>query len=229
MQNDGADRTAYGRFRDGSRDRLALGLLVSVALHLAIFQLVPALDAGSGLGTAGTDLVAMDLPPEVRVPPPPEQVARPAVPVVPTTEVSEDVTIAPTTFDANPVEKLPAPPKASAASSKDRPVFIPRDVEPRLANKGEFLDLLMKSYPKTLKEAGIGGRVILWLFVDAGGEVERSLVKESSGYETLDETAETVSRFMQFEPALNRDKPIGVWVAQSVTFEVKGARAAIAR
>lgn len=229
MKDDRAHRTAYDRFRSGSSDRLALGLLVSVAVHLAVFQLVPALDAGPDLGTAGTDLVAMDLPPEVRVPPPPEEVARPAVPVVPTTEVSEEVTIAPTTFDANPAEKLPAPPKASATSPKDRPVFIPRDIEPRLANKDEFLDLLMKSYPEPLKDAGIGGRVILWLFVDVEGEVQRSLVKQSSGYDALDETAETISRFMRFEPALNRDKPIGVWVAQSVTFEVKGARAALAR
>lgn len=229
MDDDQIHASAYDRFREGSGTRLAVGLLASVALHVGVFELMPALSAGPNLGAEGSDLVAMELPPEVKVPPPPEQVARPAVPVVPSTEVSEDVTMAPTTFEANPVEKLPPPPKTSAASDDERPVFIPRDVEPRLANRDRFLKLLMRNYPQPLRDAGIGGRVILWVFVDDEGKVTRSLVNASSGYESLDQAARTVSKQMVFEPAMNRDRPIGVWVAQSIQFEVKQVRAAIAR
>ena len=229
MTDDRMHASAYARFREGAGTRMAVALLASVALHLGFFQLMPALSAGPILGVDGSDLVAMELPPEVKVPPPPEQVARPAVPVVPSTEVSEDVTMAPTTFEANPVEKLPPPPKTSATSADERPVFIPRDVEPRLANRDRFLKLLMRSYPQPLRDAGIGGRVILWVFVDEEGRVSRSLVKASSGYESLDQAARTVSKQMVFEPAMNRDRPIGVWVAQSIQFEVKQVRAAIAR
>lgn len=222
MHDTATDPTAYDRFRDGSRSRASLALLASVVLHFALFQFLPPLQAGPDLAGGDADMVAMDLPPEVKVPPPPEEVARPAVPVVASADVSEDVTIAPTTFEANPVEALPPPPRTSAASPDETPVFIPRDVEPRLSNRDRFLQLLMKSYPRPLREAGLGGSVILWLFVDDRGAVTRSLVKESSGYEALDEAAETVAQFMEFEPAINRDRPIGVWVAQRIMFQVQG-------
>lgn len=208
----GRNADAYGR-------RLAIGLLLSVGFHVALFQALPAFRA-SAPAVEGREMAAVELPPEVRVPPPPERVARPAVPLVAETEVDEEVTIAPTTFEANPVEQLPPPPKAAGVRPEDRPVFIPRDVEPELLNRDEIATLLRRHYPPALRDAGVGGTVVLWVFVDAEGAVARTVVKEPSPYRAFDEASFDVAQQMRFRPALNRDRPIGVWVSQRIAFSV---------
>lgn len=213
--------TAADRFREGDSGRLAVGVLVAVALHFALLKAAPAFRVGGMEGGAGS-MEAVELPPSVEVPPPPEQVARPATPTVAETDVSEEVTIAPTTFEANPSERLPPPPEAGAAGEEDRPTFIPRDVDPRLQNPGEVQEMLERHYPPPLRDAGIGGRVVLWVYVDEEGRVTRTQVQASSGYRAFDRAAVKVARQMEFRPAINRDRPIAVWVAQPVRFEVAG-------
>lgn len=216
----GTDDRPTDPLKQGYRARVAVGILLSVAIHVAAVELAPAFQvAGPAYESRG--LEALELPPEVDVPPPPEQIARPATPQVAEANVSEEVTIAPTTFEANPAERLPPPPKARSAEPSDRPSFIPRDVDPRLKNGGEIQQLLRELYPPQLKSARIGGSVVLWLFVDARGAVERTVVQRSSGYLAFDETAARVARNMEFAPAINRDRPIGVWIAQPINFEVK--------
>jgi TonB family protein len=132
--------------------------------------------------------------------------------------VSEDITIAPTTFETNPVENLPPPP--SGTSPADRPSFIPYDTAPVLLNGGHVQQLLQRYYPRTLKDAGIGGRIELWLYVSEGGAVANFEVKTSSGNALLDDAAGQVVSEMKFSPAKNRDKVTAVWVSQWVTFQV---------
>lgn len=212
------EETSDARFKGTHRTVLAVGLLVSVALHAAFFLLAPQFQA-QDLQAASASLEGVELPPQVEIPPPPEQIARPATPTVSEAEVSEDVTITRTTFEANPVERLPPPPKAGASKS-ERPTFIPRDVEPRLKNRAQVHKLLRRFYPEPLREANIGGTVNVWVFVDTSGKVEKALVKQASGYEALDAAALKVARRMEFTPALNRDEPIGVWVSQQIRFRV---------
>jgi protein TonB len=164
------------------------------------------------------ELSAIELPPEVKIPPPPEQIARPATPRVAAADVSEDITIAPTTFEDNPVENLPPPP--AGADPEATPSYIARDVEPRLKNARDIRRLLERLYPPMLKEAGIGGRVLLWVFVDEQGKAVRSQINTSSGYPALDNTAAQIVEEMEFSPAMNRDKPVGVWIAQPIDFSV---------
>ena len=221
MKPESTRETAHRSFQRSHRSILAVGFLVSVALHLALFLALPQFRARS-LQASGGEITAVELPPEVHIPPPPERIARPATPTVAEAEVSEEITIAPTTFEANPVEQLPPPPKAGASRASDRPVFIPHDVEPRLENRAEFQKLLQRFYPPALREAGIGGTVTVWVYVSTSGEVERAVVKEGSGYEVLDAAALKVARRMLFEPALNRSEPIGVWAAQRIRFRVVG-------
>ena len=204
---------------DAYRRTLAVGILLSVLAHVLFFQGAPTFYA-SAPEAVGGDLEAVELPPEVRVPPPPSQIARPATPKVASTTVDEEVTIAPTTFAANPVEQLPPPPKAGTTRPEDRPVFIPRDVEPVLTNRDEIAAYLRRVYPKPLRDAGIGGVVVLWVFVDAEGDVSRAVVKEPSRYEAFDRAAFEVAERMAFRPAINRDRPIGVWVSQRFHFSV---------
>lgn len=215
MSSADRDRRTYRRV-------LAAGLMISVAVHALFFELAPSFRLQPMDGIGSSEMVSLELPPEVEVPPPPAAVARPAMPrVSDAPDLSEDVTIAPTTFEANPVDRLPPPPTPSVESdAAERPRFIPYDTPPRLLNTREVERLLMRTYPPTLREAAVGGVVLLWIYVDAGGRVERSLVKESSGYAELDRAAERVAESMRFSPALNRDAATAVWVQQRVVFEV---------
>lgn len=209
-------QSANDRFKAGSRSRLALGLIVAVTAHVGLFEFFPRMHAADLL-TADALLVAIELPPEVVIPPPPEQIVRPATPKVAAVEIAENITIAPTTFDSNPVKNLPPPPKTNAPAG--RPTFIPYTVAPKLQNQQEMLAVLERVYPARLREARIGGRVLLWLYIDASGRVQRTVLGESSGSETLDEAAQEVAARMVFSPALNRDQKTAVWLAQSVVFE----------
>lgn len=210
--------TANERFKRGYSTWTWIGVLAATFLHFALFNWFPQLQAAD-MGTVTDEIVSIDLPPEVKIPPPPEQIARPATPrVSANVNMDEDVTIAPTTFEDNPVENLPPPPEG--ARPQDVPSYIPRDVEPRLRNGPEIQRLLERLYPTMLREAGIGGEVTLWVFVDEGGRAERSQVQKSSGYPAFDNAAQQIVEQMRFSPAMNRDKPVGVWVAQRIDFKV---------
>ncbi|WP_419161197.1 energy transducer TonB [Candidatus Palauibacter sp.] len=217
MEDTSIRLTANDQFKRASTNWTQIGLLAAVTLHFGLFVLVRPFEAAD-MGVVVDELEAVSFPPEVKIPPPPEQIARPATPRVAQVEMSEDITIAPTTFEAVSTENLPPPPAGS--SPADRPSFIPFDTNPVLLNGGEVQALLERAYPRTLKDAGIGGRVELWLYVTEQGTVENFEVKTSSGNPLLDEAAGEVVQVMRFTPAKNRDRVTAVWVSQFVTFEV---------
>lgn len=210
------DETANDRFKRRASTWLSAGISVAVLVHFAIFALFPRLDATPPAMAAET-LAAVDLPPEVEIPPPPERIARPATPRVASVELEEDITIAPTTFEANPADRL-GPPPAVGSTADDRPEFIPYDVAPKLRNRPEVLTLLERRYPRSLKDAGIGGTVLLWLYVDERGRVQETRVAETSGYAALDRAAQEVATEMEFTPAQNRDRVTPVWLSQPIDF-----------
>lgn len=212
--------SANERFKHGFTDLLLVALVASAGLHYLMFALFPSLTAAD-LGEVGEEITAVELPPEVRIPPPPERIARPAMPrVSAAADLDEDITIAPTTFESNPVENLPPPPTDRPVDVRERPVYIARDVEPRLRNGPQVRQLLAKLYPPMLKEAGIGGRVVLWVFVETDGSAGVCQVHETSGYPALDRAATEVAERMVFDPARSRDRPVAVWIAQPIDFTV---------
>jgi TonB family protein len=215
-------RSANDRFKDRSSAVVAGALMLAVVAHAAAFELFPTLSAAD-LSTTRSDISVIDLPPETRIPPPPERIARPATPRVGSVEVDEDLTIAPTTFESNPASEL-GPPPPTAPEASDRPTFIPYDVAPRLLNKDEVIAALGQNYPRALQNTGIAGRVVVWVFIDQQGVVVRSHVQTSSGYPALDAAAQRVAAVMRFSPARNRDLPTAVWISQPINFEIVNGR-----
>jgi len=210
--------TANEAFKQSYRNWVSLGAILAVALHFAVFTLFPSLVVVDLRGNTRS-IQLVELPPVVQVPPAAEQVSRPATPKVAAMAIDEDVTIAPTTFESNPVENLPPPPTQTADPAA-RPAFIPYDVAPKLKNPAEIRKMLRRNYPLRLKEARIEGTVVLWIYVDQKGEVINSFVKKSSGYEAMDRVAQHCVGAMKFTPAKNRDKRTSVWVAQAITFTI---------
>ncbi len=196
-------------------------MIVAVAAHFSIFQFWPDMTAEDVSFTAD-ELEAVEIPPEVEIPPPPEAIQRPATPVISEANIDEDITIAPTTFEDNPIDDLPPPPTASAASDvSGAPSFTPYDVAPTVMNAREVQRALEREYPALLKDAGIGGVVRVHFYIDESGIVQNKLVDQSSGHPQLDEAALAVAEIMRFSPAQNRDKNVAVWVSLPITFQVR--------
>lgn len=196
-------------------------IMAAVLVHFVVFQFWPDMSADD-VSFATADMEAIELPPEIEIPPPPEAIARPATPVIAEAEVAEDITIAPTTFEDNPVSDLPPPPDNSAAADvSSAPTFTPYTVAPDLINRAEVGRALEREYPPLLRDAGIGGSARVWFFIDEDGRVQDTRIDQSSGHAQLDEAALKVADMMRFTAALNRDKKVPVWVAFPITFQVR--------
>jgi protein TonB len=214
--------TANDRFKRGFGDWFWYSVAGAALFHLMLFAFFPELSSAD-VSRSVDSMEAIDIPDDIKIPPPPEQIARPATPVVSAADISEDITIAPTTFDANPIENLPPPPSASSgdADLSAAPVFTPMTVRPELLNRAEVQRALVRNYPPLLRDAGIGGSPTVHFFIDENGRVLRRLLSQASGYPALDEAALAVAEVMEFSPALNRDKKVQVWVEIPIIFSAK--------
>jgi protein TonB len=196
-------------------------VIASVFVHMAVFAFWPTMHA-SDFTFAAEELTAVELPPEIEIPPPPQQVARPATPVIAAAALEEDVTIAPTTFEDNPVEELPPPPEiGNASDAAAGPSFTPFTVAPRILNGEEIAGVMRLEYPPLLRDAGIGGEVVVWFYIDERGQLQGTRLFQSSGHEELDEAALRVADRIRFSPALNGDRNVPVWIQFPLTFRVR--------
>ena len=101
------------------------------------------------------------------------------------------------------------------------PIFTPMTVRPEIRNRSEVQAALMREYPPILRDAGIGGQVVVWFFISETGQVLDRRVSESSGQALLDEAALHVADIVRFTPALNRDQAAQVWIEIPITFQVQ--------
>jgi protein TonB len=215
--------SANDRFKNGFKGRFWGSMILATLAHFVVLQYSPELTA-EDFSFVTEDLMAIELPPEIEIPPPPEAVARPATPIISEVDVSEDITIAPTTFDSNPIDNLPPPPPETVVEDEDisaAPTFTPYTVGPTLLNRDEVARSMVNAYPGALRRAGIGGIVRVFFFVNQQGEVEDFRVHETSGFDALDEAALAVADVYRFSPALNRDKLVPVWVSLPIMFQVR--------
>jgi protein TonB len=212
--------TANDRFKTSFGSWFWGSMIAATVLHFALFALFPQLTA-EDFSYTPEEMENIDLPPEIDIPPPPEQISRPATPVVTEANIDEDITISPTTFEDNPVENLPPPPEEGEGELSDQPVFTPFEVAPQVTNASEVQRALMQNYPPLLRDAGIGGTVNVWFFIDENGRVQESQVNQSSGHPQLDQAALDVAEVYRFTPAKNREEPVPVWVSIPIRFEVR--------
>ncbi|HKJ92867.1 MAG TPA: energy transducer TonB [Longimicrobiales bacterium] len=213
--------TANERFKGRFRSWFWGSLVVATVFHFIVFAFTPKFAAANMNVGPTNELQTVELPPKIKIPPPPKKIARPAVPVVASAKVNENVTIAPTTFESNPVENLPPPPSAESEDISKAPTFTPFTVRPRLKNQTDVAKALQRFYPPLLRDAGVSGTVQMWFFINKDGQVVKTQVNKSSGYEAFDEAAKKVAALMKFTPAQNRDKKVSVWVSIPIVFETQ--------
>ncbi len=189
---------------------LRVAVLLSLLFHMAAFVGAPAFKPAPYEHTKVTEFAIEEVKArEIEDVKEPEQVARPSLPVEAESEEEVEVQTIEKTVGKDVVEKLPPPP------SLDKFVFIPHDTPPRVKKRE------MPVYPEIAKKAGIEGTVLLHLFVDETGKVIKVLVAQSLE-PSIDRAAVKAAKNTTFHPALQRDKPVGVWVAYPVRFRLKG-------
>ena len=194
-----------------------IGVILAVALHFSLFAFSQPFEAEE-FDLTVEELTAVRPPPQVEIPPPPQQIRRPATPRVSRVEISEEVTIPATTFDANPPTDLPPPPPG--ADPADRPVFIAREVDAALTNRSSVEGALDRYYPPRLRQQNIEGSVTVQIYVLTDGSVGKKTIAESSGYQEFDAAALEIVEVMEFTPAYNRDEPVAVWLTMPIEFVI---------
>jgi protein TonB len=195
-------------------------MIAATMVHFGAFAFWPELTT-EDMSFTSEELEAIELPPEIEIPPPPQQISRPATPVIAAADIDEDITIAPTTFDDNPVDDLPPPPSEVASDISSAPTFTPYTVAPRILNVDEVQRAMVREYPALLRDAGIGGTVRVWFFIDEEGRVGDRRIEQSSGHQALDDVALAVAEVYRFSAAMNRDARVPVWVVFPITFQVR--------
>lgn len=223
-QTDGSDGggNANDRFKRSFGTWFWGSLILATIIHFSAFYFFPNLEAADFTYEAD-EAEIIDLPPEITIPPPPQAIARPATPVMVSAEIDEDITIAPTTFENNPVEALPPPPTEDVVSTdiSAAPTFTPFTVKPDILNRDELERAMKREYPPLLRDAGIGGTVIVHFFIDENGVVQNSLIAGSSGHTVLDEASLKIAPIIRFSPALNRDRRVPVWIQIPIVWKAK--------
>jgi len=218
---------ASGTLAESANDRLKRtfdswfwgSMILATMVHFGAFAFAPEMTA-EDFSFTSEELEAIVMPPEIEIPPPPQAIARPATPVIATADIDEDITIAPTTFDDNPVDNLPPPPTEVALDLAAGPTFTPFTVSPRILNVDEVQRAMVREYPAVLRDARIGGRVVVYFFVDEQGQVRDRRIFEGSEYEALNDAALSVADVYRFSPALNRETVVPVWVQFAIVFQV---------
>lgn len=210
--------TANDRLKQNASTRFWLSMVFATLLHAGAFYMFPSMSAAVEVDrtTDMTVLPALDIP----LPPAPERVSPPARPI-PVAGIDVNVVPAPMSELWDQAPKLPPPP-ATAGSTMTRTAWTgPVSLGPRLQNRAEIERALESHYPALLRDAGIGGKVHVAFFVIDDGSVADRRISTPSKHPALDEAALAVADLMRFSPAMNRDRPVSVWVTFPVEFTTK--------
>ncbi len=208
------EETANERFKRSFSSWFGGSICAATVLHFGAFAFWPQLEAEDVRIDSG-EIETVNIPPPIDIPPPPPALARPATPVISDVSVDQDITIELTTFDANPVEDLPPPPEEVELDIRDQPgAWVVNTVQAAWTNRQEMSAVLSRNYPAMLRDAGIGGTTLLWIFVEKDASASRVVVQSSSGHKALDDAAVKVAReFFRFTTGMNREDPVAMWVS----------------
>ena len=162
--------SANNRFKARFRPLFWSSIILATSVHFGAFMYWPELTA-EDFSVEVTELAAIELPPEIEIPEAPKTIARPATPVVASMQVDEEITIAPTTFESNPVEALPPPPQLEekVVADEDMPRFTPFTVAPDILNREEIVRAMARLYPPVLRDAGIVGAARVCTYTNETG------------------------------------------------------------
>lgn len=119
---------------------------------------------------------------------------------------------------------------AEADFDKSRtPVELPFDQKPKLLNRlqveAAVVRVIYQMNPQVaaLEEAfrraqRVGGRTLVWIYIDAQGNVVNAILKTTSGNTDLDGSSLQIAKMMRFAPAKLKGKATDVWIEVPIVF-----------
>ena len=211
----------YENFKNRGPFRTEIIIVAVLALVILALLLVPRFDRDKEI-TETTQTIfieSVDVPQgilkDMEIPAP--------KPVIPVLSEDEDIVIDSTIIDwifKDPtLQDAPPPPPKDADNDPGDFEFIPRELDPRPI--GGYAGILKHvKYPEIAREAGIEGTVLVQCFIDKKGNVIKTIVVKGMEGTGLNETAMDALEKTKFKPAIQRDKPVGVWLAIPVIFKL---------
>jgi TonB family protein len=121
-------------------------------------------------------------------------------------------------FDPKMNVRTRAPLKVSEMAPGPKQVNVDKVTGPTLNNTKEMIRELIDNYPPVLRDAGIGGSVLLLVRVNPDGTLRDAKIKDSSGHAALDQAALKVARKMKFQPAAGQSSIPDGWFPAPVLF-----------
>lgn len=193
---------------------------ISAVIQALLFAIFPSFEAEAYAKAEAPVVIQLEEIPETkqeRRPPPP---ARPVVPVATDNpDISDDVTIEDTDLDLDLDDLEPPPPMEELVE------------EVELEEEEEIVELwrvekqptptkrAVPAYPDIARKANITGKVFVTALVNKMGKVEQ--IGKITGPEVFHEAARAAALQWEFEPAIQNDKPVKVWVSLPFTFQLK--------
>lgn len=187
---------------------LEIGFLFAILIHAVAFAFWPEY-VPSVYKLREERIEVVDIPPEIEIPPPPEEIARPevAVEVEASDEASEEETIAPTFLDAENLPPAPPPPPPEPE------MFFAFDTYPVVIESAK------PKYPELARKAEVEGAVVVMVTIDEMGRVMNVWIAESSA-EVLNESAIAAAYKFRFTPAKQRDVAVKATISIPFRFSL---------
>jgi len=150
------------------------------------------------------------------LPPTLTELEKPAEPTKPTAvpvAAASEAEVTATTIDATNVVEV-----VRRTDETDIPVvpFWKVEVKPKPIN------IPVPTYPDMARTAGIEGSAVVEALVDVDGSVADARILKPSGNASLDQAAVDAAMRAKFSPAMQRDKPVRVWVSIPFRFTLTG-------
>ncbi len=183
------------------------GIIGALAISIALFTLLPGKFNIQPYETKkSSEIISEEIDLKTEEIKPPEEEAKPAVPVEAESESEvEAATIAETSFE-------------EVYSTPESAVEAPIVPYQKLEKRPEPQNAPQPAYPQVSRELGEKGTVIIKVLLNTDGTVSQAEISKSSGYPRLDNVALEAARKWTFTPAMQRNKPVRVWVSIPFAF-----------
>lgn len=200
--------TANAQFKAKYTKYLQIGFLFALLIHAVAFAFWPEY-VPSVYKLREERIEVVDIPPEIEIPPPPEEIARPevAVEVEASDEASEEETIAPTFLDADNLPPAPPPPPPEPE------MFFAFDTYPVVIQNATPV------YPELARKAEVEGTVVVMVTIDESGNVISAWIAETSA-EVLNQAAIEAAYKFRFTPAKQRDVAVKATISIPFRFSL---------
>ena len=211
--------------RHGYQKVFWISVVISALLHAGLFALFPSFEFGAYATADEQIIIKLEEIPETRQerrPPPPP---RPVVPIATeSSDVPDDATIETTDLDFDLDDIPPPPPLPSDDEGFDETLELEEEEDEvvelwKVEKEPDPKKRVVPEYPDIARRAGIQDKVYVLVLVGKDGKVEE--VGQITGPEVFHEAARKAAEQWEFEPAVQNDRPVRVWVSLPFNFQLK--------